>query len=184
MHCLLSSIRWCAKTPVEDENPFSEHVAWKYLSFLKDSGAPPTKGASAMSSFRFAFHVLGFESLKGAMESRRLVGISDIMLADKRCVKQALVLTVSQVMALHKALKSQDVHFMDKAVTAYLLFALYGRCRHSDLQSIFSVECDFNSEGGFVLIQTCCHKTGRLASLKSKLLPIMIPARVEVMALS
>eukprot|EP00435_Cladocopium_sp_Y103_P049177 s2541_g14.t1 len=66
---------------------------------------------------------------------------------------------------------------MDKAVVAYLLIALYGRCRHSDLQFISSVGCDYDLGGGFMLIQTCCHKTGRMAALKSRLLPIMIPAR-------
>ena len=79
---LLAFLRWCAKTNVTDENPFHERIIWQYLSFLKESGAPPTKGASAMSAFRFAFYVLGFDSLKVAVESRRLVGISDIMLAN------------------------------------------------------------------------------------------------------
>ena len=66
---------------------------------------------------------------------------------------------------------------MDRAVVASLLTALYGRCRHSDLQLVSSLECDYNLEGGYMLIQTCCHKTGRMAALKSRLLPIMIPAR-------
>jgi len=42
---------------------------------------------------------------------------------------------------------------------------------------IHSVEADFTSAGGFVTVQTCTHKTGRLAILKSRLMPIVIPAR-------
>ena len=43
---------------------------------------------------------------------------------------------------------------------------------------IKSVECDFDEQkGGFVVVHTACHKTGRSAALKSTLLPIIIPAR-------
>ena len=174
---LLSFLRWVAKEGIPDVNPFVEQIVWRYMSHLKETGAPATKGASAMSSFRFAHHVLGYGSLKDVVESKRLIGISDIMLASKRCLRQSLVLTVNQVVGLHRLLRDRGLHRMDKAMVGYLLIALYGRCRHSDLQSIHSVECDFNDAGGYILIQTCCHKTGRMAALKSKLLPIMIPAR-------
>ena len=66
---------------------------------------------------------------------------------------------------------------MDRAVVAYILFAIYGRCRNSDLLMIHSVEPDFTGDGGFVIIQTCNHKTGRLAMLKTRLMPIVVPAR-------
>ena len=59
----------------------------------------------------------------------------------------------------------------------YLLFCLYGRCRNSDLQAIHKLELDYNDAGGFVVITTCNHKSGRMASLQTKLLPIVIPAR-------
>ena len=174
---LLAFLRWCAKANIADENPFTEQILWQYFSALMESSADATKGASALSGFRFAYYVLGFDTLRNAVTSRRLIGICDIMLSGKRCIRQALVLTVTQVMALHRALRDHETHYMDKAVLAYLMFALYGRCRHSDLQNIFSLECDYSEHGGYILIQTCCHKTGRLAALKSKLLPIVIPAR-------
>ena len=99
------------------------------------------------------------------------------MLAGKRLLKQALVLTVSQVKGLHAALRNVELHIMDRAVVSYLLMALYGRCRNSDLLMIHSIETDFNESGGFLVLQTCNHKTGRLAALKTKLMPIIIPAR-------
>ena len=92
-------------------------------------------------------------------------------------LKQALVLTVSQVKGLHAALRNVELHIMDRAVVSYLLMALYGRCRNSDLLMIHSIETDFNESGGFLVLQTCNHKTGRLAALKTKLMPIIIPAR-------
>ena len=61
---LLSFLRWVAKEGIPDVNPFVEPIAWRYMSHLKETGAPATKGASAMSAFRFAHHVLGYGSLK------------------------------------------------------------------------------------------------------------------------
>ena len=174
---LLSYLRWFDRMNRFDLSPFSEECIWMYLQQLRDTGAPCTKGSSALSAFRFAFHLLGYDSLGPALNSRRLVGICEIMLSQKRLLKQARVLTVAQVKGLHKSLRDSTLHLMDRAVIAYVLFALYGRCRNSDLLMIHSVESDFDDAGGYVIIQTCNHKTGRLASLKSRLLPIVVPAR-------
>ena len=65
---------------------------------------------------------------------------------------------------------------MDKAIIAYLLIALYGRCRHSDLQNVEDVRLDIGVEGGFMEITTKTHKTARTVAQKTKLLPIVIPA--------
>lgn len=174
---LLSYLRWFDRAGFLDIEPFSEECIWRYFQHLRDECAPCTKGSSALSSFRFAFHILGVEGLGPALSSRRLVGICELMLLKKRLLRQSLVLTVAQVKGLHQALRNTCLHVMDRAVIAYLLFALYGRCRHSDLAMIHSVEADFTSAGGFVTVQTCTHKTGRLAILKSRLMPIVIPAR-------
>ena len=176
-NALLSFLRWFDKNNWTGLEPFGEECIWRYLQHLKDTGAPGTKGSAALSAFRFAHHLLGFDSLGPALNSRRLVGICEIMMSKKRLLKQALVLTVSQVKGLHRALKDPAFHVFDRAVIAYLLFALYGRCRNSDLLMIRSIEPDFNDSGGFVRIQTCNHKTGRAAMLKARLLPIVIPAR-------
>ena len=174
---LLSYLRWFSKLGSGFGNPFTEAFIWDYLQHLKDVGAPATKGDSAMSAFRFAFHILGIESLGQALNSRRLIGTCEIMLAGKRLLKQAMVLTVAQVKGLHAALINKGLHEMDRAIVAYILFALYGRCRNSDLLMIHSIEKDYNDSGGFVIIQTSHHKTGRLAALKTRLMPIVVPAR-------
>ena len=43
--------------------------------------------------------------------------------------------------------------------------------------SIHSFSADFSASGGFVTIETSNHKSGRMAALKTRLLPILIPAR-------
>ena len=174
---LLSFLRWVAKFCSDVVNPFEEETLWKYFQFMREVGAPATRADSTLSALRFAHYVLGFDSLAGAVTSRRLIGISEIMLAGKRLLKQSAVLTVAQVRGLHTALVNKNLHIMDRAVVGAILIGLYGRCRNSDLQSIHSFEADFGPNGGFITIETCNHKAGRLAALKTRLLPILIPAR-------
>ena len=176
-NALLAFMRWFAREGKTDSNPFQEAVVWEYFQYLKFSGAPATKADTMMSSLRFAFHILGFSCLSGALSSRRLVGACELMLAGKRLLKQALVLTVHQVTALHAILEDVNRHIIDRALVAYILFALYGRCRNSDLLAIHSLTPDFSDDGGYVIITTCNHKSGRMASLKTRLLPIVVPAR-------
>lgn len=161
---------------MEVANPFTEEVFWRYLCHLSDSQAAPTKASDAMSSMRFAQHVLWFDCLDLATRSRRLSGLSDIMLSEKRVLKQATVLQVAQVRKLHTLLSDARTHEIDMVMSAYVLLALYGRCRRSDLAFIESVSHDFSKLGGFIEVSTRCHKSGRSARQKSQLLPILVPA--------
>eukprot|EP00435_Cladocopium_sp_Y103_P045636 s2855_g13.t1 len=174
---LLSFLRWFAKAGISDVNPFDEKYIWMYFQHLRASEAPATRADSAMSAFRFAFHILGFECLGPSINSRRLVGICELMLSGKRMLRQAKPLSVLQIRRLHSLLIDMDVHIVDRAVIAYILCALYGRCRNSDLQMIHALHSDFNADGGFLIIETCNHKSGRKAALKTRLMPIIIPAR-------
>lgn len=176
-NALLSFLRFVADKSIDDVNPFVEEVAWRYFRHLGDAGAAATRQASTLSAFRFGFHVLGIESLEHVIKSRRLIGSSEIAYSNKRLLRQALPLTTTQLKMLHEVLRSETHHIMDRALAAYLLIACYGRCRHSDLQSIAAVTCDFVSNGGFILIETAVHKCSRSAMQKSRLLPILVPTR-------
>ena len=81
---LLSYLRWFDRMNRFDLDPFSEECIWMYLQQLRESGAPCTKGSSALSAFRFAFHLLGFTGLGPALNSRRLIGVCELMLSQKR----------------------------------------------------------------------------------------------------
>ena len=174
---LLSFLRWCAKSKVLDTNPFSEKVVWQYFQDLKELGAPATRASSCMSAFRFALHVLGFESLSEVTGSRRVVGLSDQMHANKRVLRQALPLTVLQVRKLHDIATNSNANLVDRGAAVYFLIALYGRCRHSDLTKVHSVVPDFDDDGGFLEIRSAHHKTGKTAERRTQLMPILIPAR-------
>ena len=120
--------------------------------------------------------MFGFLGLEAICSSRRLKGLAELMHSAKAPLKQALVLTVGQVMFLHGKLAEPSCNHVDRAIVAYLLIALYGRCRHSDLQNVEDVILDFGPEGGFMEITTKTHKTARTVAQKTKLLPVVIPA--------
>ena len=172
---LLSYLRWAARQLASEVNPFEEQHIWAYFSWLKEVGAAATRASSCLSAIRFGVHVLGMETLGPCLSSRRLAGLSEILLAGKPLLKQATPLTVNQVILIHKALNDTGKHPYDRAFSAYCLIALYGRCRHSDLQCIHSAKLDVGKGCSFLEITTSNHKTGRSAEKKSKLLPILIP---------
>ena len=116
------------------------------------------------------------ESLKEVCESRRLKGMADMLFSTKQPLRQSKVLTVDQILWMHCMLDSADTDAVDKSIFAYLLTALYGRCRHSDLANIESIHEDWDCNGGFLEIRTRTHKTGKSAASKTVLLPIVIPA--------
>ena len=175
-NALLKFIRWRAETSENDGREFSEMEAWQYLTELREKNAAPTRGSSFLSACAYAVHVFGFAGLGPICESRRLKGLAEIMHAEKAPLKQARVLTVNQVRWLHDKLQDGDCNTVDRAVIAYLLVALYGRCRHSDLQNVEEVALDFGDECGYMEVSTRTHKTARSAAQKSRLLPIVIPA--------
>ena len=174
---LLSFLRWTSDSGCVEVNPFTEDTIWRYFIHLKDSGAAPTKMSSAMSAFRFAHFILGVDSLAEVVNSRRLIGLSELAFTSNRLLRQARVLSVAHVIKLHKQLECVDAHIFDRALAAYLLIACYGRCRHSDLQMVHSVECDFIDNGGFIVIKTSSHKAARGVALKTTLMPILVPVR-------
>ena len=175
-NALLKFLRWRADTSENDGKEFSELEAWSYLLELREKGAAPTRGTSFLSACAYALHVFGFTGFESICSSRRLKGLAEIMHSAKAPLRQALVLTVSQVRFLHEKLLDQSCNCVDRAIVAYLLIAFYGRCRHSDLQNVEDVLLDFGPEGGFMEVTTRTHKTARTVTQKSKLLPIVLPA--------
>lgn len=176
-NALLAFLRFVADKGIDDINPFVEEVVWQYFQHLSATKAAATKQASIMSALRFGFYILGIESLGSALSSRRLVGSAELTASDKRLLRQALPLTVRQLKVIHGMLSCDALHVMDRALAAYLLLACYGRCRHSDLQCVSKVTCDFVDDGGFILIETSVHKCSRSAVQKARLLPILVPTR-------
>ena len=155
--------------------PFTEDLVWQHFQRLRSSGGA-TSAASVLSAFRYAKFVMGFECIEAILNSKRLRGLSDILFSGKRKLLQAKTLTVQQVKMLHSVLESAGADKFDRAVAGFLLTALYGRCRVSDLIFLDSIRHDHGDDDGFLELFTAVHKTGRSAAKKATLLPILCPA--------
>ena len=174
-NALLKFFRWRADFTEDDGKPVTEQAAWNYVAWLRSDGAAPTRASSFLAACGYALHVFGFKDFDSVYNSRRVRGLAEIIHSGKSPLKQAKVLSVAQVVALHCLMENRTANFIDKALAAYTLLALYGRCRHSDLAAVDCVMLDFDEKGAFE-ISTRLHKTAKSASQKSQLLPIVIPA--------
>ena len=173
---LLSFTRWFdVELPGLDASTLMcEQTGWKYLQHLQSSNAAPTKASSFLSAVRFAVFILEIGALK-AFVSRRLVGSAENQASVMGPIKQAPALTLSQVRRLHSVLDDSSDVFMS-GITAYMLVALYGRCRHSDLSHLELGIKDFQGCMGVLEFRTKLHKTSRAARRKG-LLSILVPAQ-------
>ena len=169
-------LEWVFVNFPSEPNPLAESLVWQYFSHLRSTGAAATSAASTMSALRYVQHIFGFENLSTVTGSRRLIGSSEIMFSMKDPTKQALVLTVDEVLTLHSKLVDSSLEVFDRIGSGYLLMCLYGRCRHSDLANVDHIDHEHTSDSGFIEIFTRHHKTARGAAKKAMLLPILIPA--------
>ena len=112
-------------------HPFCETLLWQYFAFLRASNAAPTTAASTLSAMRYAQHIFGFERLAESTCSRRLIGSSEVIYANKDAVRQALVLSVQNVLDLHAKLADCRVNHFDCAGDGLMLLCVYGRCTHT-----------------------------------------------------
>ena len=175
-NCMLRFYRWVANESKDGFHPFTEEVVWEFLNALQSSQAAPSTGSSLLSAFRYSKFVFGFSVLDDILSSKRIQGLTELMFVNRRYLKQAKVLSVNQVCELRKLVKNGGLCDIDRAAAGYLLVALYGRCRHSDLACVEEVVKDFDSSGGYLEIRTAVHKTSRSIQKKVRLLPIVIPA--------
>lgn len=160
----------------QDSAEVIEDDVWHYFCWLQDTMSAPTRAHGLLSAVNYMGHVFGYEEFQPVCESRRLAGLADVLYAAKAPLRQAKVLTVEEVAWLHLRLEDSATHKTDRAIVAYILMALYGRCRHSDLAHVTRVLQDFDNTSGFVEIQTRSHKTAKSAANKAVLLPIVVPA--------
>ena len=166
---------WCADNLKEHWLPVTELKAWRYVCHLKDSSAAPTKASSFIEALRFAWFLLGAEGAGEAECSLRVKGISAQMRAGKKPWRPADLLHVDAVLKLHALLADPSKPLGDRIFSGHVLHLLYSRSRWSDLNSVTDVYLDGDTQ--FLEAYTRCHKGGRSAEMKSRLLPLVAPAR-------
>ena len=176
-NAFLSFMRWsCTMYDSEKFLPVSEDQVWKYMTHLRDTDAPATRAASFVQSLRFAHYVFGLSGCQESFTSRRICGLSEIMLAGKKVTRQSRPLTVAEVRMLHGMAADPSVDCVDRVISSHCLMMIYGRCRHSDTVQVESIIHDHADNTGYVQVNTRYHKGNKTVAKKNLLLPVLIPA--------
>ena len=93
--------------------------------------------------------------------------------------RQARPLAVSEVIYLEELLRDVGVDALDRYAAGVFLFALYGRCRWSDLKQVSHHFLDVNTTKGktfgYVEFSTFLHKTAAQVARHGLPLPLVAP---------
>lgn len=155
--------------------------ASRVLAYLSgDDGKPPaaTTGLALLEAFRFCRFVMGIDVGDDVLNDPQLKGKIGRLLVEKSNCKQARPLLCSEVAMMERFVcngeKTGDVYLV-----GCCLFALFERCRWSDLRFLDCLTED-RVEGqdeiyGFLESSTAIHKTSASAERKQRCMPIVVP---------
>eukprot|EP00435_Cladocopium_sp_Y103_P070349 s60_g35.t1 len=166
---------WCNDSFNEHWMPVTEYKAWKYVCWLKETKSAPTKASSFLEALRFSWYLLGVEGSGDAEQSLRIKGLASQLKASKKPWRPADLLKLEEVLQLHTVLLNESARLGERLFAGHLLHMLYGRARWSDLVCVTDVFLDADAQ--YFEVSTRWHKGGRSAEIKSRLLPIVAPAR-------
>ena len=158
--------------------PFFEEDAYKYVAFLRNSGAPPTRATRFREAVAFAKYVVGADGADDVLSSRRVSGAALESWRRKRKLRQRDPLTVGQVKALEAVAAGQG-KVMDRVFAGFVLFMLYTRARFNDAMNVTS---EPEVVGRFLEAETAKFKTANLPGRRDKVLPLAGPAQGLVAA--
>lgn len=175
LYSLQAYDQWCVDTVGERWMPVSERHVWNYVQWLQQTNAAPTKASSLLEALRFSWFLLGVEGASEAEKSLRVKGISSQMRAAKRPWRPADLLTVEEVLVLHRILGDNSKALGDRLLCGHCLHLLYSRSRWSDLTQVANLFID--EEKRYLEVSTRAHKGARSAEMKSRLLPIVCPCQ-------
>lgn len=167
--------QWLIRNYTEVWIPFVEHRVWAYMRELREKKAPASRAGSLLESIRFCHYTMRIEGALAVLESLRLKGLAAQLYATKRPWRPSDVLTLSDVEFLHQCFSDKSRSSIDRIFIGHALHLLYGRARFSELLAI--TECFLDEDWAFLEVSAALHKGARSMDSKSKLLPIVAPAR-------
>lgn len=170
---LCAYISWAHKNKVEVPTSVTENKIYKYLCFLKESGASPTAARAFLESLNFAKHTIGLLNVDSCMSSR-VKGSASTQWAAKRPLKQSVPLTINDVWKLEQiVLNSKDKY--SRIAAGHFLFCIYACCRFRDSQRLYDFTVDMAECGLFGLIEsrTLSHKLANSDERRTTFLPMV-----------
>ena len=158
----------------------SEDVA-EYVWERHQDGVPYSTLASFLESLNFATYVLGLplKRPETPIVSAFTRGVLEKAATKRPARKQARPLKVAEVIGLEDLLNNENLDVYDRYAAGAFLFAIYARCRWSDLRSIHDCELDINSSQdklvGFISFSTFSHKTASQVAKHGLPMPLIAP---------
>ena len=148
---------------------------WSYIRHLRETQAPASRAVSLLESIRFCHFTMGVDGAQSVLESLRVKGLASQLYASKKPWKPSDVLSVSDVEFLHHCFMDGTRSDVDRVIIGHFLHLLYARARFSDMLSVTG--CFLDEEGAFLEVSATLHKGAKSMDSKSRLLPIVAPAR-------
>ena len=159
-----------------EQNAISDYVWEKHQDGMTYSGL-----ISFIEAVNFGTYVLGLpvKDPNQPLISKFVKGVLDQKALTRPGRRQARPLTVSEVTHLEMLLRDPSIDVLDRYAAGAFLFALYARCRWSDLrhvsQHILDVGTSNGKTIGYVEFSTFSHKTASQVARHGLPLPLVAP---------
>ena len=172
---LMRFLHFCADTQLK-AFPLTEEVVYAFMQHVEGTAAP-TFLKSLLSSFGFAFHVVGMIGAKQILDSRRIKGLADKCYLQKRKTRSRQPLTVDELATLEEiVLGYRGRGLPDRHAAGCFLFMVFGRTRFSDMLNVGCLDFDDQdskqSGKGYIEAQVARSKTSFSIDRKVRLLPM------------
>ena len=161
--------------------PFVQGEIADYVWEKHQDGMSYTGLTSFVEAVHFGTHVLGLpvDNPEIPTISTFVKGLLDKLALSRPKRKQARPLTVSEVTFLEEVVKDQTVDPFDRYAAGAFLFAVFGRCRWSDLRQVSHFFLDVNTVEnktiGYLEFATFSHKTAAQVAKHGMPLPLVAP---------
>ena len=158
--------------------PLTERAVLRYIGLNEGHEKSKLIGKNLISALKFFKFVMGADFNLEAVLSPLVTGRVSRIVGDREPRVQARPLTLEELQALEN--KVYDLpNAVDRYMVGCILYAVYARCRWSDLHSIHSIEFDVidtkDGKFGFVEVRSRAHKTGGTEEKKALFMPFVAP---------
>ena len=161
--------------------PFEQDCISDFVWEKHQDGMTYSYLISFVEAINFGTYVLGLP-VKDASQnliSKFVQGVLDQRALTRPRRKQARPLTVAEVAFLEELLRDTGVDALDRYAAGVFLFAVFGRCRWSDLRRVSHYVLDINTAGtktiGYLEFSTFSHKTAAQVARHGLPLPLVAP---------
>ena len=148
---------WCIGSNLKSIFSLDESALFSYVTLLKESGRGATTGKQLLQSLTFLYHMVDANKAHlTSLMSARVKGLTDVMLADKRPLKQSVPLTSDIVFGLEQLMYKGLFMNHERVICGHLLYCIFACARFGDTVDMATLE--LCHAGGFYLVEGMSRK--------------------------